>query len=96
MRLNPRSPTRVINSVHALADADDQNPALDFFDRLCNLIPYGDTPDNVNGDDAKDLVGVEEYDKKREIPGVTTPDQEEIPGVATPEEEEEIPEVDIP
>ena len=66
------------------------------FDRLGNIIPYGDTPDNDNGDNNRYLTGVEEYNNQLEIPGVTTPYQEEIPGMATPEEEEEIPEVDIP
>ena len=82
--------------MHALANADNQNPAHDFFDRLGNTIPYRDTPDNDNEDDAGDLTGVEEYNNQTEIPGVTAPDQEEIPGLATPEEEDKIPEVDIP
>ena len=75
----------VIDRVHALADADNQNLALDLFDRLGNPIPYGDTPNNENEDYAKDLTGVEECDNKHEIPGVTTP-----------EEEEEIIEMEIP
>ena len=71
--------------MHALADADDHNPALDFFDRLGNTIPYGDTPENDNEDDAEDIAGVEECNNQPEIPGVTTPDyKEEIPGVTTP------------
>ena len=41
-------PTSIIEHIHALANADDQNPALDFFDRLGNPIPYGDTPDDDN------------------------------------------------
>ena len=90
-------PTRIIDRVQALTNADDQNLALDFFDRLGNPIPYGDTPDDENEDNAKDLAGVEEYENPPEIPGVTTPDcQEEIPGVKTPEEEEEITEMEIP
>ena len=88
--------TCIIDRVHALTDAEVQNPALDFFDRLGNPIPYGDTPDNDNEDGAGGLTGVEEYNNQTEIPGVATPYQEEIPGVATPEEEEEIPEVEIP
>ena len=74
----------VIDRVHALADADNQNLALDLFDRLGNPIPYGDTPDNENEDYAKDLTGVEECDNKHEIPVVTTPyHQEVIPGATT-------------
>ena len=75
---------RIIDRVHALANADNKNPALDFFDRLGNPIACGDTPDDDNEDESGDLVGVEEYDNQAEIPGVTTPYQEEIPGVATP------------
>ena len=72
-------PMRIIDRVHALADNDDQNPALILFDRLGNPIPYGDTPDDNNRDNDGDLAGVEECDKQTEIPGVTTPDpQEEI------------------
>ena len=52
--------TRIIDCKHALANADDQNPALDLFDRLGNPIPYGDTPNEKHGDDAEDLAGVEE------------------------------------
>ena len=51
-------PARIIDRVHALANADNQNPALDFFGRLGNTIPNGDTPDNENKNDAKDLTGV--------------------------------------
>ena len=105
---NPLSiPTQCIYSVHVIADADNHNPALDFFERLGNPIPYCDTPGNDNKDDTGYLAGVEENNNQMEIPGVaapnqedipwvTSPEQEEIPGVATPEEEEEIPEVDIP
>ena len=50
---------RVIDHIHALAEADNQNPDLDFFDRLGNTIPYGDTPDDKNETNAKDLAGVE-------------------------------------
>ena len=76
-------PMRVINRVHALADADNHNPALGFFYRLGNPIPYGDTPDDNNEDDAGDLAGVEECENQTEVPGVTTPNQEEISGVTT-------------
>ena len=83
--------------MHALADADDQNPALYFFDHLGNPIPYGDTPDDNNEEYVGYLVGVKECNNQIEIPGVTTPDhQEEIIGVTIPEEEEEITEKDIP
>ena len=41
-------PTRIIERVHARTDADNQNTALDFFDRLGNPIPYDDTPDDNN------------------------------------------------
>ena len=86
-----------IDCIHALADANNQNPAHDFFDRLGNPIPYGDTPNDKNEDNAEDLAGVEECDNLTEIPGVTTPyHQEEIPGVITPEQEEEITEIEIP
>ena len=57
-------PTRVIDCVHALADADDQNSTLVFFDHLVNPIPYVNTPDDNNEDDAGDLVRVEEYYNK--------------------------------
>ena len=77
-------PTRVIDRVHALVDADNQNPTLDFFDRLGNPIPYGDTPDDENDKDARYLAGVEEYNNQTDIQGVATPDQEEIPVVKTP------------
>ena len=88
---------RGIDHIHALADADDQNPALDFFDPLGNTIPYGDTPDDENEDDAEDLAGVEECDNQPEIPVVTTPDHpEEISRVTTPEDEEEVTYMDIP
>ena len=53
-------PTRVINRVHVLANGDNQNPAFGFFDRLGNTIPYGNTLNNKNGDDAIDFTGVEE------------------------------------
>ena len=89
--------TRIIDRMHALADADDQNPDLDFFDRLGNPIPYGNNLNNNNEDYAGDLAGVQAYKNQMEIiPRVKTSDQEEIPGVATLEEEEEIPEEDIP
>ena len=55
-------PTRVIDCVNALTDAENQNPALGFFDRIGNLIPNGDTSDKENENDAKDLIGVEECD----------------------------------
>ena len=71
---SPRTNTHFIDRVHALADADDQNPAFDFFDRLGNPIPYGNTPDDNNEDDAGDIAGVEEYDNQTDIPGVVTPD----------------------
>ena len=72
--------------MHALADADNQNPDLDLFERLDNPIPYDDTPNDNNEDDAGDLAGLEECDNQPEIPGVTTPDhQEGNTGVTTPE-----------
>ena len=78
-------PTRVIDCVHTLANADNQNLALNFFDRLGNPIPNGDTPDDENEDNTKDLSGVEEWDNdQHKLPGVTTQDhQEETPGVTT-------------
>ena len=60
--------------MHGIADTDDQNPTLGFFDRLGNSIPYGDTPDEDNEDNAGDIEGVEEYDKQTELPGVTKPE----------------------
>ena len=69
-------PTCIIDRVHALANADDHNPAPGFFYRLGNPIPYGDTPDNYNEDNAEDLAGVEGYDNQTEILGVTTLNQE--------------------
>ena len=88
--------TRVIDRVHALADTNKQKPALDFFELLGNTIPNGDTPDDKNEDDAKDLAGVEECENQPEMPGVTTPyHQEETPGVTTPEEKEDIIEMEI-
>ena len=77
--------------MHTLADADDQNPDLDFFDSLGNPIPCGNTTNDDNKEESRDLAEVEEYDNQTEIPGVTTPDQEEISGVTTPEKEEKIP-----
>ena len=74
--------------MNAIADADNNNPALDFFDRLGNPIPYRDTPDNKNEDDAGYLAGVEEYDNQMEPQGVVRPDQKVFPGVATPDQEE--------
>ena len=77
-------------SVHAPADAKNQNPDLDFFDCLGNPIPNGDTPDDKNENDAEYLTGVEECDNQHEIPGEKTPNhREKIPGVTTTEEEEE-------
>ena len=77
-----------------LSNSDINNPALDLFDRLGNPIPYSDTPDYENEDNAEDISGVEEYENQHKIPGVTTPDhQEEIPGVTTPEEEDDITEM---
>ena len=89
--------------MYALADADEQNPALEFFDCLGNPIQDSDTSNDKNEDNAGGLTGVEEFDNQEipgvynqsEIPGVEEPFQEEIPGVATPGEEEEIPDVDI-
>ena len=52
-------PTRVIDPDHALADANNQNPALDLFDRLGNPIPNSDTPDDENKNGAEDLTGVD-------------------------------------
>ena len=78
---------RVIYRVHALVDADNQNATLDFFDQLVNPIPYGDTPNNDNEDNAGYPTGVEEYENQMEILGITAPYQEEITGVSTPEEE---------
>ena len=66
----------IIDRVHALSDTDDHNPALILFDRLGNPIPYVDTPNDDNEDDAEDLAGVKEYDNQTEIPGMKTPDQE--------------------
>ena len=58
------------------------------------IIPYGDTPDDKNEDDAKGLAGVEECENQPKMPGVKTIyHQEETPGVTTPEEEEEIMEI---
>ena len=83
--------------MNALANADDHNPVLDFFYRLDNSIPYGDTPDDNNGDNAGDITWVEEWKTKRKSKGATTPDyKEEIPAIKTPEEEEKITELDIP
>ena len=94
----PSVPTRVIDRVHALIDADNQNPALDFFDRLGNTIPNGDTPHDKNENNAKYPTGVEECDNNQhEITGVITQDhQYETPVVTTTEEEEEIQEIEIP
>ena len=87
-------PTRVIDRLHALTDTNKQKTALDFFECIGNPILYGDTPDDENEEDAKDLAGVEECENQPEMPGVTTPyHQEETPGVTTPEEEEEIMEI---
>ena len=52
-------PTHVIICVHALANDDDQNPALDLFDRLVNPILYGNTPNNDNEENSKYLAVVE-------------------------------------
>ena len=89
--------------MYALADADDQNPNLDFFYHLGNTIQYGDTSDNYNEYNTEGLAGVDycdnqkheipEVDDQEEILRVATPDREENPGVVTPEEEEEIPEM---
>ena len=93
----PPVPARVIDRVHALAEAGNQNTTLDLFDRLGNPIPNGDTPNDENENDAEDLIGVEEFDNQHEIRGATTPDhQEEIPGVTTTEEGEAIIEMEIP
>ena len=98
--ISPLSPSRcaLLIAFTRFADADNQNPDVDFFDLLGNPIPNGDTLNNENENDAKDLTGVEEYENNQhEIPGVTTQEhQEETPGVTTTEEEEEIQEMEIP
>ena len=52
---------RVIKHVHALVEADNQNPALYFFDRLGNPIQGGDKTDNDsdNSDGDGGLAGVD-------------------------------------
>ena len=47
-----------IDCFHALANADNQNSALDLFDCLINHIAYGETSDKKNENNAKDLTGV--------------------------------------
>ena len=52
---------RVIDHVHALLEADNQNPALYFFDRLGNPIQGGNKTYNdiENSDGAGGLAGVD-------------------------------------
>ena len=59
-------PTRVIDRVHELSEADDRNPAIDFFDHLGNPIEDGDTSNDDNKDDDGGLAGVENNKNKDE------------------------------
>ena len=70
--------------MHALVEADDQNTALDFFDRLVNPIQYGDTSEDDNKENAGGLAGVDNNNNEKEEEETTgVDDQEEIPGVET-------------
>ena len=56
-------PAHVINRVHELAKANNQNPALHFFDHLGSPLDNDDTPED--DDNTSSLAGVENENEDR-------------------------------